>query len=49
MAKQRKRRKPSAPQTKSKPEKRDWNGILINSLIDLLIGTLLIIISKLID
>jgi hypothetical protein len=49
MAKHRKRRNHKAPQTKSKPEQRDWTGILINSLIDLLIGALLIIIDKMID
>ena len=49
MAKQKKRGKPKAPQTKSKSTQRDWTGILINSLIDLLIGTLLIIISKILE
>jgi len=49
MAKHRKRRNHKAPQTKSKSEQRDWTAILISSLIDLLIGTLLIVIDKLID
>lgn len=34
---------------KSKPTKRDWTGILINALIDLLIGTVLLLIGKTMD
>lgn len=35
---------------KSKPKsERDWTGILIQTLIDLLIGTVLLIIEKIID
>lgn len=35
---------------KSKPKStRDWTGILIGALIDLLIGTVLLIIGKMID
>lgn len=35
---------------KSKPNNtRDWTGILIGALIDLLIGTLLIIIQQMMD
>lgn len=35
---------------KSKPHsERDWTGILISALIDLLIGTVLLIIDKMMD
>jgi hypothetical protein len=34
---------------KSKSTKRDWTGILINALIDLLIGTVLLLIGKTMD
>lgn len=35
---------------KSKPNStRDWTGLLIGALIDLLIGTVLLIIGKIID
>lgn len=44
-----KRRRKVRPKTKSKPNERDWTGILINSLVDLLVGTLLIIITIVID
>ncbi len=35
---------------KSKPNNtRDWTGLLIGALIDLLVGTVLLIIGKIID
>ncbi len=35
---------------KSKPHSsRDWTGILIGALIDLLVGTVLLVIAKIID
>ena len=35
---------------KSKPRSsRDWTGILIGALIDLLVGTVLLVIAKIID
>lgn len=36
-------------QRKSKPAKRQYRNILINALVDLLVGTLLLIIGKLLE
>lgn len=49
MAKHKKRQTVHKPQKKSKPTARDWSDILIRALLDLLIGTLLILIAKIMD
>ena len=49
MAKHKKRQTVHKPQKKSKPAAHDWTGTLISVLTDLLVGTLLILIAKIMD
>lgn len=49
MAKHKKRQTVHKPQKKSKPAARDRYGILLSALLDLLIGSLLILIAKIMD
>lgn len=46
MAKQKKRNKPMVRKEKSKPAKLNWSEILLNALIDLLVGVLLTLIGN---
>ncbi len=42
-------RKPKRKKPKKAIHKVDWSSILINALMDLLVGTILIIIGKMIE
>lgn len=42
-------KKPKKKKSKKAKHKVDWQSILINALMDLLVGTILIIIGKLIE